>query len=141
MELKEGMFIRFKDKQGIEYIRKIKNIYLPEDISYRYGEIKIDKFNHNTNVVSRKNILKASNNIIDLIEVGDYVNGYYIEDIEEVGYEYDNGFKANERVLRTNIIEFDNIYPIGRKGIRQNEIKSIVTKEQFSAMEYKLGDE
>ena len=149
MKLEVGMYVR-TDEGMAKVINKRKNPYGEETIFmidkpfiYHFADfLKTSEDMIDVNFEEDTSQIKgASHNIIDLIEVGDYVNGYYIEDIEEVGYEYDNGFKANERVLRTNIIEFDNIYPIGRKGIRQNEIKSIVTKEQFSAMEYKLGDE
>ena len=72
-------------------------------------------------------ISKASNNIIDLIEVGDYVNGYkigYIDDckgaMREFYYDYEN---PNEDV-----------------GHWEEEIKSVVTKEQFENMEYRIGE-
>ena len=71
----------------------------------------------------KENIIKSSPNIIDLIEVGDYVNGCRVigidllptkQKIVVVGYGYD----CDE--------------------ISENNIKSIVTKEQFEEMEYKL---
>ncbi len=74
-------------------------------------------------------IVKSSPNIIDLIEIGDYVNGIYIEKnngkyLETLEDDYDNS--------RLGHIEFIKIYP--------NEIKSIVTKEQMEEMEYKIND-
>ena len=70
---------------------------------------------------------KTSHNIIDLIEVGDYVNGYkigYIDDckgsMREFYYDYEN--------------------PINDVGHWEEEIKSIVTKEMYSSVEYRLGD-
>lgn len=63
-------------------------------------------------------IKKASNNIIDLIEVGDYVNGSCIIDIKSK-YEIGKGLKARACFY-----------------IREQDIKSIVTKEQFKANEY-----
>ena len=69
-------------------------------------------------------ILKASHNIIDLIEVGDYVNGYKVRKISV--YEDDEKF-----------LEFvDDCYT----ELLNREIKSIVTKEQFSQMQYKVGE-
>lgn len=56
-------------------------------------------------------IVKHSKNIIDLIEEGDYVNG------KKVRMNYETG-------------KFRNI---------PRQIKSIVTKEQFANMEYKVG--
>lgn len=61
--------------------------------------------------------IKSSSNIIDLIEVGDYVNGYEVTSKDQF-----LGF-GNYDWYMTN-----------------NEIKSIVTKEQFNSMEYKIGE-
>ncbi len=65
-----------------------------------------------------EDVVKSSPNIIDLIEVGDYVNGVI------VSQSY-----------------IDNIKHIAPE-IKENNygIKSIVTKEQFSCMEYKIGE-
>ena len=69
-------------------------------------------------------ILKASHNIIDLIEVGDYVNGYLVLNVLD--------FNDNTRILSLERI-YDN-------KITEEDIKSIVTKEQFEQMAYKVGD-
>lgn len=69
--------------------------------------------------IKQKDVIKSSPNIIDLIEAGDYVNGYIVKDI------LDNG--PNGLVVQTAI---DFLY--------EREIKSIVTKQQFSQMEYKI---
>lgn len=52
MELKVGMYIRSKDKNGVQYIRKI--VELPEET--RYGSIVVDKDIHNVFWVSKKNL-------------------------------------------------------------------------------------
>ena len=63
---------------------------------------------------------------MDLIEVDDYVNG--------------------ERVIYKQYKEYSNplldhyVVDTIRCSYRENEIKSIVTKEQFSQMEYKVGE-
>lgn len=116
MELKVGMYIRSKDKNGVQYIRKI--VELPEET--RYGSIVVDKDIHNVFWVSKKNVLKVSFNLIDLIEVGDYINGLpvtfvYIPD----------GVKASYFLLGTYQKHFIN-----------EDIKDIVTKEQFDACKY-----
>ena len=67
--------------------------------------------------LDENDILKASNKIIDLIEVGDYVNGYEVTSKDQfLGFGNHDWYMTND------------------------EIKSIVTHEQFKAMEYKLGD-
>ena len=64
-------------------------------------------------------IIKSSPNIIDLIEVGDYVNGEKVTD------------------------KFDYLLAFGNNDYykNENEIKNIVTKEQFEEITYKIGDE
>lgn len=73
--------------------------------------------------LSRENIknLKHSKNIIDLIEVGDYVNGYLVD---ELFYDY-----ANKKY---------HLVTEGRKHIFEKDIKSIVTKEQFQSVMYEV---
>lgn len=72
-------------------------------------------------------ITKASYNIIDILEVGDYVNGYkigYIDDckgaMREFYYDYEN---PNEDV-----------------GHWEEEIESVITYEQMEQMAYKVGE-
>ena len=84
MEVREGMYIRTKDKNGIQYIRKV--VDLPKDT--RYGSIIVDKYIHNVKWVSKKNVLKESYEKMDLIKPGDYVNGYKVE---EKHFEKDKG--------------------------------------------------
>ena len=67
-------------------------------------------------------IKKASHNIIDLIEVGDYVNGYYVEDVLKTFVNVAVG---------SNYFQSPTIY--------EKDIKSIVTKEQMEQMAYKVG--
>ena len=78
-------------------------------------------------------IKKSSPNIIDLIEVGDYVNGCKIIDLA-------TNIDGKVLYLETDITEFDNIYACGHINIYEKDIKSIVTKEQFESMKYKVGE-
>ena len=79
------------------------------------------------------NIKKASHNIIDLIEVGDYVNEsrvvYFMIDEEKSikqGIDEKIGVVVEEKWETTKYLTKD--------------IKSIVTKEVFESMSYKVGD-
>ena len=117
MKLEVGMYVRFKDKRGIEYIRKIVNI--SED--NRYASLYLDKEANYSYGLSPKNIIKASHNIIDLIEVGDYVNG---RKVVEIFYD------ANDNVMDVCIL--------GSIVYQNNEIKSAITHEQFEQMAYKV---
>jgi hypothetical protein len=65
-------------------------------------------------------MIKHSPNIIDLIEVGDYVNGYPVIDI---GQDY------------ICVCDFGK-----SEDLIEEDIKTIVTKEQFESMKYKVGD-
>ena len=107
-----GDYVRFKDKRGNTYIRKVIDGYK----AHWYG-CKVDKEANNVPYVSAKNIIKSSPNIIDLIEVGDYVNGNKVEDLDDI-WHYD----------------LDGCCPV------PDEIKSILTREQFESMEYKIGE-
>ena len=71
--------------------------------------------------LSDNDVIKASYNIIDLIEVGDYVNGMKVDSISKtlVYHFYTNDMEC---------------------AMHEGDIKSIVTKEQFKSMEYRLGE-
>ena len=115
MELKEGMYVR--------YTRGAINGNVPPRIA-RITDcednelIKIDK----DQVILRSDVIKASDNIIGLIEEGDYVNGCLV--IKDI--------KGELRFI-------DNEYRVMRY-VKNNEIKSIVTKEQFEAMKYVIKE-
>lgn len=72
-------------------------------------------------IIKTTDILKHSPNIIDLIEVGDYVNGHLVEQI--------TGFENGEIFLEFADGKYCN-------ALRKKD--TIVTKEQFKAMEYEL---
>lgn len=73
--------------------------------------------------INQNDIIKSSPNIIDLIEVGDFVNGMQVT---RICFDEDG-----ERILNLSncILELMN-----------DDIKSIITKEQFESMEYRIGD-
>jgi len=95
----------------------------------RIGKIKeiISEYFIHTDIgtYDKENIINFSPNIIDLIEVGDYVNGYMVENI-------DAGLNGDiiEIATGTNYFQSPSLY--------NEDIKSIVTKEQFESMEYKI---
>ena len=123
MELKKGMYVRIKDKNNNQFIRKI--IKLPEDT--RYGSIVVDKDIHYARWVSKKKVIKASSNIIGLIQVGDYVNG-----VEVIGKEFDN---FNKEYLQCGVGD----YVICTFEVKH--IKTILTKEQFESQKYIVESE
>lgn len=74
-------------------------------------------------------ILKHSKNIIDLIEVGDYVNGNIVYELLD-----------DEIELLAGKIRKKRLHFITGHLIDEEEIKSIVTKEQFKEMEYRVDE-
>lgn len=118
MKLEIGQFARLKsgysDELGIGKIDFVANC----------GVATIDFKNKKLGVFT-ENIIKASYNIIDLIEVGDYVNGYKVLNVLD--------FNDNSKML-----SLEKIYD---SKITNEDIKSIVTKEQFEQMVYKVGDD
>jgi len=81
-----------------------------------------------------KELIKHSPNIIDLIEVGDYVNGSKVVDISIIG-------KDKEKWVWVEQMEdTENKYGDDYVGYNNDQIKSIVIKEQFKSMEYKVKE-
>lgn len=128
MKLEIGKFIR--TPYGI---RKIVNI--TKDDGYGKPKVRVIELDRHLNTPYKfdyifytdENVIKkckTSYNIIDILEKGDYVNGYPIYEIVE--YENDT---------RAIVIADDNKSIIWKK---QN-IKSVVTKKQFENMEYRIG--
>ena len=72
-------------------------------------------------------IVKHSKQLIDLIEVGDYVNGYKVIKLKDG---FANG--TMEIVLSNNTIIYRH---------HSEDIKTILTKEQYLANCYKVGGE
>ena len=125
-KLEVGMYVRTKEG-NIEKICAIENehIYTDEDYLSWYPS---------SNAIS-----KASHNIIDLIEVGDYVNGEKVIRIYEKGECYDGSNYG--LITKTIETENDNYETIPHDHLYVGySIKSIVTKEQFESMEYRLGE-
>lgn len=122
MKLEIGMYVR--TKYGIA--KYIEDLVTRETI-YRLidKEIVYDNVENWEDCLLDNEISKASHNIIDLIEVGDYVNGYPIYEILE--------YKDNTRAI---VIADDNKSIIWQESSQY--IKSIVTKEQFESMSYKV---
>lgn len=82
----------------------------------------------------KSHILKTSYSIIDILEVGDYVNGSKVIDISIIG-------KDKEKWVWVEQMEdTDNKYGDDYVGYNNEQIKSIVTKEQMEQMSYRIGD-
>lgn len=117
MKLEIGMYVRHKPLLSSKYVKinKIKEIEEKENCLYIWLEDK--------DLITEKYLIKASYNIIDILEVGDYVNGYYVEDVLKTFVNVAVG---------SNYFQSPTIY--------EKDIKSIVTKEQFESMSYRIGE-
>ena len=126
MKLEVGMYVRYKPLLSSKYVKinKIKEIEEKENCLHIWLEDK--------DLIIEKYLIKASHNIIDIIEVGDYVNGSkvmktnckleYIDDDSDTGVnEVYDGIETEETWIYF-----------------EHEINSIVTKEQFESMSYKV---
>ena len=103
--MKVGDYVRTKFGE----IGKLENI----------GEYNINiKIGKHIQVIAKTEDYKSSPNIIDLIEVGDYVNGYLVV-----------GIVDSKIITNSLILTFS-----------EENIKTVITKEQFSQMEYKVGE-
>ena len=123
MELKEGMYVR-TNCHGEIVVRKIVKIV--EDTFIHDHYLIFDKPTKYTYYVKDNNFI-SKENLIDLIEVGDYVNGLRINSITEVDENHDVRLVWNLTTYGGNDISFSN-----------EEIKSIVTKEQFNSVKYEV---
>ena len=105
MKLEVGMYVRTKHN-GIKQINALYSQAIFTDTFIR---------------IENEQIIKASHNIIDLIEEGDYVNGD----------------KVTEMMIKMRdeqgVFGLPDHY---KMFVDEIPIKSIVTKEQFKSMEY-----
>lgn len=124
-EIKVGDYIR--TSHGT--IGKIKRIEF-DQIDTSLKLYLFDKKRPDINIVDevcidKPYITNHSSEIIDLIEEGDYVNGYKVYGIEDIkdltGKVFTVFKKDNSKIIRI----WD-----------EKDIKSIVTKEQFKSVEY-----
>lgn len=135
MELEVGQFVRTKDGT----IGKIIAIDLAKPRQEKYPNHPSKRWWRNKILIScykgwrtTQNIIKASYNIIDILECGDYVNGSKVIDISIIG-------KDKEKWVWVEQMEdTDNKYGDDYVGYNNEQIKSIVTKEQFENIKYEI---
>ena len=123
MKLEVGQFARLKSG----YIVKVLNV-------------KDDWIETDTKFITRtfpKDFVKASYNIIDILEVGDYANGYYISKILEkdeiTHYVNETPIKRKEREIVIQAPSYSGI-----EILKNKNIKSVITHDQIEQMEYNV---
>lgn len=82
----------------------------------------------------KSHIVKTSYNIIDILEVGDYVNGSEILDFENRYIEEDDKFVPIGVITENCYLENTDSWII------EKDIKSVITHEQMEQMAYKVGE-
>lgn len=125
VKLEVGMYVRYKNFANIFKIAKIVELELSDNDCY-------ENYYHfdNEDGTLEGFITKASFNIIDLIEVGDYVNGHQVYEVDRECCRITlNGGDIGDEFRLTYL----------RPALGKNMgIKSIVTKEQFESMKYEV---
>ena len=120
-EIKVGEYVR--TKQG--YIAKCVEVDEDGDY-YTFDEFVQENYGDKYSSLYEReleDIVKHSSNIIDLIEIGDYVNGKLIHN------KFGNPKNGELMIIYGNGKHFDN-----------KNIKTVVTKEQFANAEYRLEE-
>ena len=119
----KGDYVRIKWGNGLQTISQCKNIVDMGDTQYAKDDFYIHT-DHSGEVIYKTMIVKSSPNIMSLIEIGDLIN--------------------KKEVVKIIHFEGDTFYRIelfgGKAIMNKKDIKSIVTKEQFENMEYKIGE-
>ena len=124
MKLEPNMYVRLQnDVEDIVVINKIANVFETTILTENDGSIYQGEY-------TKENVVKASYDIIDLIEVGDYVNGKKIVDV---------GCLINGPRKGTKVIDY-YITPSAVSYLENEDIKSVVTKELFELAEYRIGE-
>lgn len=125
MKIEKGMYARTKD---LDYYRSriVKIINVNQQCVF-YN----DKGIMDNQIIDVPYIKKTSFNIIDLIEVGDYVNGGRVK--ENLGDCICLDYNPYNEYGET---ECDMCFTI-----TPNEIKGVLTKEQFENCEFRIKEE
>lgn len=115
-KLKEGMHMRTKDGLIDKVIIDYKGCCNSPNCNCKHVSCE-------HNYYDEENIIKASYNLIDLIEVGDYVNGD----------------KVTEEMIKMR--DKQGVFGLPDKHrvfIDEIKVKNIVTKEQFAFVKYEV---
>lgn len=124
MKLEENMYVRTRYGNIAKIINK--NDY--REPSLKYGVEA--SYLKDIMFIGDDDIVKASYNIIDILEVGDYVNGQKVYYDEELNFLYVQSFDADGEFYQESITKQSFI----------DNIKSVITHEQIEQMAYRVGE-
>lgn len=126
MKLEVGMYVRLEnDVEDIVVINKIANVFETTILTENDGSIY-------QGVYTKENVIKASYNIIDILEVGDAIE---VDVIDKDNYPTITGI---------NFARIDNKVELASiKDMLKNEsakLLTVTTHEQMEQMAYKVGE-
>ena len=121
-KIKAGEYVRTKEGE-------IGVIGFPDEEENMFEQKQFEWYSNGKyyNLIKEYEVIKHSKNIVDLIEEGDYVNGRLILQVD---------YKMKRICL---LVTF--LYTMSMSNviwINSQDIKSIVTKEQFKSVEYEV---
>lgn len=122
-KLEVGMYIRYKTDGHTRISRLIKKD------KERFEIVGDNKIHGSILVLGNTCIREASYNLIDLIHIGDYINGYKV---------ISKDYSVKENNIDCIELDLNNNYQ--HNFISINQIESIITKEQMSQIGYKVGE-
>lgn len=124
-KIEAGEYVRTKNK-GIKRIDRIDNNKTVNKYLYFTG---IEDFEGKEyEIIKTTEIVKHSKQLIDLIEVGDFVNGYRVENV------------INEGPCPSGkCVDIDSSKDSSECTLWEEDIQTIPTKEQMEANCYKVG--
>lgn len=131
-DIQVGEYVRTNNARGIRKVDRINE----EATVNRY--LFIDGYDHSDTIygiIRADQITKHSFNLIDLIEVGDYVNGEMITKDRWGNLYCCSTYIGGEKITTIEC------YPTYVREMDKDYIDTIVTHEQFANMEYKIGGE
>lgn len=135
--IKVGDYVRIKYMYRQTKIARITKILEKDPCYHNMQMYEIDVVHQKSNghfparEIYEEDILDYSSEIIKLVEIGDYVNGYRVIDVVE-------DLKTKEIHLEMPM-DYTN-KELGDCTIYNKDIKSILTKENFDVMNYVIKE-
>lgn len=126
-KIEVGEYVRTKNK-GIKRIDRIDNNKTVNKYLYFTG---IEDFEGKEyGIIKTTDIVKHSKQLIDLIEIGDFVNGYKVINVIN-----------KEPCPSGKCVDIDSSKDSSECTLWEEDIQTILTKEQYMANCYKVGGE
>jgi hypothetical protein len=130
MKLEVGMYVRLQnDAENIVIINRIANVFKTTILTENDGSIYQGEY-------TKENVVKASYNIIDILEVGDVIKLFMEDDIDEEDTNIFELIAINYNDNEIGVFNSDfqiEFFPI-------ENLREILTHEQMEQKAYKVGE-